>query len=297
MGSRSGCAIFETFSEALQHLVQWKGCGNMCHVLDNLSIVSQTDEVADTRLATFLGLCGYLCVPVVSDKMEKGACIALLGVTLDTIKMEARLPLDKLDKYLTLVKNYRCQSHISVSQLESLTGLLNFTCRVVTPGRTFLRRLYSLKEGMKTRLPQYKLRLSAGTQDLAMWESFLHQYNGITIFGHNKALTAHQLGIQVAVNQEAWQVQKGGHFLNGRCITVHMASCVKSLGETLQDHRLVMEVADERMCNPCVFLAHPGQAASQRKGPPPPTPSTGLHPELALEETFQTFHQAIFSRL
>ncbi len=65
---------------------------------------------------------------------------------------------------------------------------------------------------MKKRLLQYKLRLSAATQqDLAMWVSFLHQYNGITMFGHRKALTAHQLGIQ-----EGWQVEKGGHFLNRR---------------------------------------------------------------------------------
>ncbi len=59
----------------------------------------------DTRLATFLGICDYLCVPVVAYKMEKGACLAFLGVTLDTIKMEARLPQDKLDTCLTLVKN------------------------------------------------------------------------------------------------------------------------------------------------------------------------------------------------
>ncbi len=222
-------------------------------------MVSQTDEVADTRLATFLGLCDYLHVLVVADKMEKGCCIAFLGVTLDAITMEVMLPQDKLDKCLTLVENYRSQSHIAVSQLESLTGLLNFACRVVAPGRPFLRRLYSLKEGMKKRLPHYKLRLSAGTQqDLAMWESFLHQYNGITMFGHRKALTAHQLAIQVTVNQEGWQVEKGGHFLNGRwplVLTVRMAAPGASLfpwlevtkvwGETLQDHRLVMEVADK----------------------------------------------------
>ncbi len=36
------------------------------------------------------------------------------------------------------------------------------------------------------------------------------------MFGHSKALTAHQLSIQVAVNQEGLQVGKGGHFLNGK---------------------------------------------------------------------------------
>ncbi len=156
--------------------------------------------------------------------------------------MEARIPQDKLDK-----------SHILLSQMESLTGLLNFACRVVAPGRPFLRRLYSLKKIMK------KLRLSAGTwQDLTMWESFLHQYNGITMFEHRNALTAHQLGIQVAVKQKGWQVEKEGQFHNGRwppVLTGRMAAPGASLfswlvvakvwGETLQDHRLVVEVADE----------------------------------------------------
>ncbi len=34
------------------------------------------------------------------------------------------------------------------------------------------------------------------------------------------------------------------------------------------------------MCNPCVFRTHPGQAGSEREGPPPLTPATGLHPGL-----------------
>ncbi len=92
MGSRSGCAIFETFSEALQYLAQWKGCGDMCHVLDHFLMVSRTDETADSRLWTFLCLCSHQGVPVVADKTEKGNCIAFLGVTLDTIRMEPRLP-------------------------------------------------------------------------------------------------------------------------------------------------------------------------------------------------------------
>ncbi len=70
-------------------------------------------------------------------------------MTLDTIRMEARLPRDKQDKYLGLVRSYKDRKHISVIQLESLIWLLNFACRVLVLGRPFLRRLYSLKEGMK----------------------------------------------------------------------------------------------------------------------------------------------------
>ncbi len=162
MGSRSGCAIFATFSEALQHLAEWQGCGDMCNVLDDFLMVSKDGTLAGKRLRIFLGLCKDLGIPVVEDKMEKGACIIFLGVTLDSIKMEGRLPQDKLEHCLLLVREYLARSHNMVSQLENLNGLLNFACRVVAPGKHFLRRLYSLKEGMKKRLPHYILRLSAG---------------------------------------------------------------------------------------------------------------------------------------
>ncbi len=60
MASRSGCAIFETFSEALQHLSQWPGYGDMCHVLDDFLMVSKSCALADECLKTIQGLWEWL---------------------------------------------------------------------------------------------------------------------------------------------------------------------------------------------------------------------------------------------
>ncbi len=88
-------------------------------------------------------------------------------MTLDTVKMEARLLQHKLKQYQLLVRMYQDRYHIMVSQLESLTGLFNVACLVVAPGRPFLKRLYSLKEGLRRKLPHYRLRFFAGMrQDL-----------------------------------------------------------------------------------------------------------------------------------
>ncbi len=87
---------------------------------------------------------------------------------------------------------------------------------MVVPGRPFLRRLYSLKEDRKKRLPHYKLCLSAAThQDLVTWEGFLSHYNGVTMFGSKHPLTAGQIGILVITTKEVWRVEKGGQFLHG----------------------------------------------------------------------------------
>ncbi len=133
MGSRSGCAISETFSDAIQLLAEARGCGKMNHVLDDFLMVSAIKSQSDVRLSCFLSLCELLGIPVVCEKTESGTCIIFLCITLDTIKMEARLPQDKLAKCLRLVNTYRGLNKITINQLESLTGLLNFACKVIHP--------------------------------------------------------------------------------------------------------------------------------------------------------------------
>ena len=60
---------------------------------------------------------------------------------LDTDKMEARLLEEKLRKCVTLISEFLKRKKVSLKEMQSLIGLLNFTCSVVIPGRTFLRRL------------------------------------------------------------------------------------------------------------------------------------------------------------
>ncbi len=76
----------------------------MCHLLDDFLMVNKDVTLVGERLRIFLGICKDLGIPVVEDKTVKGACIVFLGVTLDSIKMEARLPQDKLDHCLLLVR-------------------------------------------------------------------------------------------------------------------------------------------------------------------------------------------------
>ncbi len=75
MGSQSGCAIFETFSEALIRLAQRQGCGDICHVLDDFLMVCKGWTMADEFVKIFLNL----CIPVVEDKTETWGLHCLPG--------------------------------------------------------------------------------------------------------------------------------------------------------------------------------------------------------------------------
>lgn len=67
-----------------------------------------------------------------------------------------------------------------MKEIQSLTGLLNFACSVVLPGRAFLRRLIDLTLGLRS--PHY-VRLNGEVKaDLQIWQSFLTSFNGRTFF-------------------------------------------------------------------------------------------------------------------
>lgn len=47
------------------------------------------------------------------------------------------------------VLKLKSQKSATLKQLQSLIGMLNFACKVVPPGRPFLRRLLDLTVGLK----------------------------------------------------------------------------------------------------------------------------------------------------
>ena len=186
MGCRTGCKLFEIFSTALEFIAWEQNCGPLCHILDDFLMVTPHTGAAKLRLARFQFICKKLGVPLSEEKTEWGTCLTFLGILLDTIRMQASLPEDKLKKCRDLITRYLCEKKITVKQLESLTGVLNFACQVVVPGRPFLRRLYQLLSGVRKK-PYFKIKLTSGAKnDLRMWLSFFNSYNGVSMFLPNE---------------------------------------------------------------------------------------------------------------
>ena len=80
--------------------------------------------------------------------MGPSSVLCFAGIELDTDKMEARLPEEKLRKCVALIYEFlRCKK-VSLKEMQSLIGLLNFTCSVIIPSRTFLRRMINLTIGV-----------------------------------------------------------------------------------------------------------------------------------------------------
>ena len=91
--------------------------------------------------------------------------------------MSLRLPDDKLLEAPQKVHDMAKKKKTSLFDLQSLLGTLNFACRVIVPGRAFLRRLFDLVKGVSNKIHWIRLN-KAARLDLAAWALFLDAFNG-----------------------------------------------------------------------------------------------------------------------
>ena len=90
---------------------------------------------------TFDNMCLELGVPVAAEKtVGPSPALIFLGLEIDTVKMSIRIPQDKLgmlrDKLIYLLSRKK----VTLKDLQSLTGVLNFCSRAIPAGRAFSRR-------------------------------------------------------------------------------------------------------------------------------------------------------------
>ncbi len=86
------------------------------------------DGRSENKLHLFLSICQELGVPMVQAKTESGVCLIFLGIELDSVAIQVRLPQNKLDKAFSLVRKCQNYKKITVKQLESLIVILSFAC-------------------------------------------------------------------------------------------------------------------------------------------------------------------------
>jgi hypothetical protein len=183
MGCSSSCSLFEKFSTALEWIARSKlGIEHIAHVLDDFLFLTVSLPGGLEALAAFSDMCRRLGVSLVLAKTVGPLTVLIfLGIEFDTILMEARLPLDKLEKCRMLLIEFLAKEKATLAELQSLIGLLNFTVCVVAPGRPFLRRLIDLTIGLK--YPTHRRRLTKEVKaDLCMWLEFMAGFNGRSFF-------------------------------------------------------------------------------------------------------------------
>jgi len=196
MGCSSSCRTFETLSTAVEWIARHRlKIDYIIHLLDDFLLMANTFKICSQQLELFVTVCTYLGIPIAPEKtVGPSNVLSFAGIELDTIEMEARLPPDKISKCIWLISEFMHKKKVTLKEIQSLLGFLNFACSIVKPGRAFLRRLIDLTIGVRS--PHHLIRLNKSVKaDLQLWLSFLSQYNGRTFFVDEHWLNSDKLNL------------------------------------------------------------------------------------------------------
>ena len=123
-------------------------------------------------------MCADIGIPTAPDKTVRPTqVITFLGLELDSVAMEVRLPVDKLNRCTTLIETCLKKDKTQLKPPQSVIGTLYSACGAVVAGRPFLRRVINLTIGV-TR-PCHYIRITHEVrEDLKTWLIFLQAFNG-----------------------------------------------------------------------------------------------------------------------
>lgn len=178
-GLRSAPKVFNAIADALEWIMHMKGIQNSIHYLDDFLFVGKPQSCeCETALQIALSVCSELGVPIANDKVQGPHTeLDFLGIVLDSEKMEVRLPTDKLARLKLMICSWSRKKVCTKREILSLIGHLSHACKVIKPGRPFLRRLIELST--KAKKMHHHLRLNRATRsDLGWWKFFLDHWNG-----------------------------------------------------------------------------------------------------------------------
>ena len=183
-GLRSAPLIFTAVADGLAWAMVASGIQRVIHYLDDFLFAGPPgSDACAAALRTAVPLCSRLGLPVAPNKVAgPDTSLTFLGIEIDTIRQELRLPQDKISKLKAMLKEWHGRRCPTKRQLQKLIGHLNHAAIVVKPGRTFMRHLINTMK-----IPTHKdQKVGLNSQcraDLQWWTTFMEGWNGSSFFG------------------------------------------------------------------------------------------------------------------
>ena len=129
-GLRSSPFVFNQISEALQWILKHNySLGHVLHILDNFFIAESSKMACLENFSTLLKVFTSLRVPIVAAKtLGPSQVLEFMGIELDSTRMEARLPEDKLARISKLLNSFSARRSARLVDLQSLISTKQFAC-------------------------------------------------------------------------------------------------------------------------------------------------------------------------
>ena len=178
MGLSSSPFVFSKLSDFIVRCMVREGWDECVNYLDDFCVVSRCIKGCVEAQRGLVGILRRIGFYVSLQKLTPPSRInRFLGIDIDSVVMELRLPVDKLEKLVNQLKLYLKRKKATRLELEGLGGVLAHCCKVVHGGRTFSRRVYDLIASAKK--AAHKVRLNDEfRKDLCWWLEFASKFNG-----------------------------------------------------------------------------------------------------------------------
>lgn len=175
-GLRSAPKIFSAVADAVEWMGLQAGISFLLHYLDDFLTMGRANTTeCKQNLDRLVDLCHRLGLPLKWEKLE--AILVFLGILLDTLKLEMRLPEEKMQELKALISTWLSRQAGKKRELLSLIGKLSHAAKIIVPGRIFLRRMLDTTHKAK-HLDHWVHLGHEFKSDLAWWHCFIEVWNG-----------------------------------------------------------------------------------------------------------------------
>jgi hypothetical protein len=213
-GMMNACEVFNRIGCAIVRMMMRRGHKCFVVYVDDFIIICDTEAMAwyvYWTLRLLLRKLGFQVNSKPHKCVPPCQVLEFLGIELDSVLMQARLSQSKLQATLTLVCQALSLSSITRMNLDTLNGKLNWVCKVVYGGRTFLRRLIDAQWSV-ARLHHHVRISSSVRSDLQWWLEFLPQFNGQTELIPSRPCSVHEFSTDASSSYGYGAFVQGGYF-------------------------------------------------------------------------------------
>ena len=158
------------------------GASDVWHYWDDfITVGPPNSDKCQNNIALMVELCRRLGVPLAEDKLiGTCTCLVFLGIEIDTIAGEIRLPREKLICFKGLIQQWTEKRRCTKRELLSLIGQLQHATVVIHPGHSFLRQLIALSKSVN-KLTHHLSINNEARSNILWWHSFLEGWNGTNL--------------------------------------------------------------------------------------------------------------------
>ena len=176
----------------------------------------QSMSLAEEELKKLCKAFKDMGIPLAPEKITgPREVVTYLGIEINSRNLTMAIPRDRFDELMEILPWWKRRKTCIKQQLLSLIGKLSFICKVVQPGRIFLRRLINLSMSVEKLHHHIKLNQQA-LADIDWWHQFLPTWSQRSLIPESFKITSSDLKLFTDASSVGFGAIYGDAWIQGK---------------------------------------------------------------------------------